>query len=46
MDVLLILVPVALSLGAAFAFLFIRAAQTGQFEDLDDPAIRILQDDD
>lgn len=45
MDILLVLLPVALLLGAVFAWMFVRAARSGQFEDLDDPAIRILQDD-
>jgi cbb3-type cytochrome oxidase maturation protein len=45
MDILLLLLPLALSLGGLFAWLFIRAAASGQFEDLDDPAIRMLQDD-
>lgn len=45
MDILLVLMPVALGLGAVFAVLFVRAARAGQFEDLDDPAIRMLQDD-
>lgn len=45
MDILLVLMPVAMLLGAVFAWLFVRAARSGQFEDLDDPAIRILQDD-
>lgn len=45
MDILLLLLPLALSLGAVFAFLFVRAARSGQFEDLDDPAVRMLQDD-
>ncbi|MCB9671809.1 MAG: cbb3-type cytochrome oxidase assembly protein CcoS [Alphaproteobacteria bacterium] len=45
MDILLVLMPVALLLGAVFAWLFVRAARSGQFEDLDDPAIRMLQDD-
>lgn len=45
MDVLLILVPAAISLGAVFAVLFVRAARTGQFDDLDDPPERVLFDD-
>lgn len=46
MNILLVLLPVAIGLGAVFAFLFIRAAATGQFEDLDDPPLRMLMDDD
>ncbi len=45
MDILLILIPIALALGAVFAVLFVLAARSGQFEDLDDPATRVLQDD-
>jgi len=45
MDILTLLIPIALTLGAAFAILFILAARNGQFEDLDDPALRMLQDD-
>ena len=45
MDIVVVLIPVALALGAAFAVLFIQAARTGQFEDLDDPATRILHED-
>lgn len=45
MDILLILLPIAVSLGALFAFLFVRAARSGQFDDLDDPPVRMLQDD-
>lgn len=45
MDALVFLLPIALALGATFALLFVRAARSGQFEDLDDPAERILRDD-
>ena len=45
MDILLILIPMAIAMGAIFAGLFVRAARTGQFDDLDDPPIRMLQDD-
>ena len=46
MNALLWLVPVAIALGAVFVFLFLAAARSGQFDDLDDPPRRILQDDD
>jgi cbb3-type cytochrome oxidase maturation protein len=39
------LLPIALSLGACFAVLFLLAARAGQFDDLDDPPERILHDD-
>ncbi|MCB9675296.1 MAG: cbb3-type cytochrome oxidase assembly protein CcoS [Alphaproteobacteria bacterium] len=45
MDILLILIPLAIALGAVFATFFVFAAKNGQFEDLDDPATRILHDD-
>lgn len=45
MNILVILLPLALCLGGLFAWLFIRAAAGGQFEDLDDPPLRILSDD-
>lgn len=45
MDIVIVLIPIALALGALFAALFIGAARAGQFEDLDDPATRILHED-
>jgi cbb3-type cytochrome oxidase maturation protein len=45
MNAILILLPVAIALGAIFAALFVRAAREGQFDDLDDPPKRILKDD-
>jgi cbb3-type cytochrome oxidase maturation protein len=44
MDVVVILLPIALGLGAIFAALFVSAARSGQFDDLDDPPERILRD--
>jgi cbb3-type cytochrome oxidase maturation protein len=41
---ILILLPVALVLGGVFAALFVYAAKSGQFDDLDDPPERILHD--
>jgi cbb3-type cytochrome oxidase maturation protein len=38
------LLPAAIGLGAFFAFLFLKAAQDGQFDDLDDPPQRMLRD--
>lgn len=46
MDILVIMVPLAVALGGVFALLFVGAARAGQFDDLDDPAMRILHDDD
>jgi cbb3-type cytochrome oxidase maturation protein len=44
MQALVILIPTALLLGGIFLVLFIRAAHQGQFDDLDDPPRRILDD--
>jgi cbb3-type cytochrome oxidase maturation protein len=44
MRAVIILLPVAIGLGAIFAALFIKAAKDGQFDDLDDPPERILHD--
>lgn len=44
MDGILLLVPLALGLGLLFLVLFLRAATQGQFDDLDDPAERVLRD--
>ena len=44
MRAILILLPVVLVLGGVFAGLFLHAARTGQFDDLDDPPERILHD--
>jgi cbb3-type cytochrome oxidase maturation protein len=45
MDILLILLPLSLVLAALFVWLFVRAARSGQFEDLDDAPLRMLHDD-
>lgn len=45
MDIVLMLLPIAIGLGGAFAALFWAAARAGQFDDLDDPPLRILQGD-
>lgn len=46
MDVLVILLPLSVCLAAIFLVLFVRAVRSGQYEDLDDGAQRLLQDDD
>ncbi|MGE0253072.1 MAG: cbb3-type cytochrome oxidase assembly protein CcoS [Alphaproteobacteria bacterium] len=46
MTALLLLIPVALLLGLAGLGAFLWALRTGQFEDLDGAASRILFDDD
>jgi cbb3-type cytochrome oxidase maturation protein len=45
MDSLLILIPVALSLGLIALIAFTWAMRDGQFDDLDGAAVRILFDD-
>ena len=46
MDILLWLIPMALGLGALGLVGFLWAMRSGQFEDLDGAASRILFDDD
>jgi cbb3-type cytochrome oxidase maturation protein len=44
--VLLYLVPAALSLGAVGLCAFLWSLRSGQYDDLDGAALRVLQDDD
>jgi cbb3-type cytochrome oxidase maturation protein len=44
MNAVLFLLPIAVFLGAVFLVLFVVAARSGQFDDLDDPPQRILKD--
>jgi cbb3-type cytochrome oxidase maturation protein len=46
MNALLILIPVALALGLLGLAAFLWSLRSGQFEDLDGAAVRILFDDD
>ena len=46
MNAVIFLLPIALVLGGIFAALFLRAARKGQFDDLDDPPRRMLQERD
>lgn len=46
MNILIILIPVALFLGLLGLAGFLWAVRSGQFEDLDGAAERILMDDD
>jgi cbb3-type cytochrome oxidase maturation protein len=46
MSVIYILLPVALALAGAALWAFIRAVRSGQFDDLETPAHRVLHDDD
>jgi len=45
MSILFILLPVATALAAVAVAAFVWSAKTGQMDDLDTPAIRILHDD-
>jgi cbb3-type cytochrome oxidase maturation protein len=44
-ETIFVLLPLALVIAAIAVGLFIWAARTGQFDDLDTPAVRILFDD-
>lgn len=46
MNAVIFLLPIALVLGGVFALLFLRAVKKGQFDDLDDPPRRMLQEKD
>jgi cbb3-type cytochrome oxidase maturation protein len=46
MNGLMILIPVALVLGAVGLAAFLWSLRSGQFDDLDGAAVRILRDDD
>jgi cbb3-type cytochrome oxidase maturation protein len=46
MAVMFVLLPAALLFAAAAVFVFAWAARSGQFDDLETPAMRILGDDD
>ncbi|HEY8009184.1 cbb3-type cytochrome oxidase assembly protein CcoS [Methylocapsa sp. D3K7] len=46
MTILLVLVPLALSLGLLGLVAFLWSLRNGQYEDLDGSALRVLSDDD
>ena len=46
MNVLVYLVPMALGLGLAGLFAFLWSLRSGQYDDVDGAALRILDDDD
>ena len=46
MDILYLLIPLSVVLVFAFAAIFWYALKSGQFDDLEGPGHRILQDDD
>ena len=45
METIFVLLPLALAIAAIAVGFFIWAAKTGQFDDLETPAVRILFDD-
>ena len=46
MEALYLLVPLSLIIVAIALWIFFGAADSGQFEDLEGPALRVLRDDD
>lgn len=46
MEALYLLIPLSLVLVALAVWVFFGAAESGQFEDLEGPALRILHDED
>ena len=46
MESLILLVPLSVALVLAIGFVFWKALQSGQFDDLDRPAQAVLDDDD
>ena len=46
MDILFLLIPLSVVLALLIGWFFWRAVDTGQFDDLDTPALSILTDDD
>jgi cbb3-type cytochrome oxidase maturation protein len=46
MESLYLLVPLSICLVAFAIWIFFGAAESGQFDDLEGPALRILRDDD
>ncbi|KAA5545205.1 cbb3-type cytochrome oxidase assembly protein CcoS [Roseiconus nitratireducens] len=45
MNVLYIALPIAIAMGATALFACIRCIRSGQFDDLETPAVRMLLDD-
>ena len=46
MNILVLMIPMALFLGIGFLAAFLGAANSGQFDDTETPAHRILENDD
>ncbi|MBK9321525.1 MAG: cbb3-type cytochrome oxidase assembly protein CcoS [Bdellovibrionaceae bacterium] len=44
MNILILMIPMAFALGLGFVAAFMWAASKGQFDDLETPAHRILED--
>jgi len=44
-SVIYVLLPVAILFAAGALWLFIRSVRSGQYDDLDTPAVRMLHDD-
>ncbi len=46
MNIIVILIPLAFGLAVFFLWCFIKANQSGQFDDLDTPPLLLLEDND
>lgn len=46
MDILIVLLPLSTLLAAIFLGLFYRSVRSGQYDDLEDPSVRLLHEDD
>ena len=46
MNIIFLLLPITLLLAAFFVWLFIGVVRSGQYDDLDTPAYRVLTEDD
>ncbi len=46
MEALYVLLPVSIGLAVVIAIVLVLAVRSGQFEDLEGPAYRLLEDDD
>ena len=46
MSMILIALPVTLALAGFFVVAFVRSARSGQYDDMETPAVRMLFDDD
>lgn len=45
MEVLVIVLPIALLMGAVSLWVFVRCVRSGQYDDLDTPPLRMLTED-